>query len=1169
MKLGRLPYVLAGAAACAAALLAAGVTAVAQPASDPVALVNTFVGTSHAPDADNAYMFPGADAPLGMVQWSPDTPTHTPSAGYTYADTAITGFSLTHLSGAGCDIYGDFRFLPTVGAVTDPVHAQQPFAHASESASPGAYAVTLGDPAIRTELTVTQRSGLGAFTFPATAQANLLIDTSSDQAGVSDAHFAIVSAHEISGSATSGAFCGMPNTFTIYFDAQFDHDFTSFGTWQGTSVTPDGPESSGPHSGGWVRFDTTRNRTVKVKVAVSFVSVAGARTNIAAEAKTWDLGTVRAATAKTWRALLSRVRIAGGTTAEQRTFYTALYHVLLHPNVFSDADGRYAGFDGKVHVVPAGHVQYANVSDWDIYRTQLPLLALLMPHETSDVVRTLLDDAHQGGWLPRWPAANDYTGVMAGDSSDPIIAGAYAFGARDFDYRAALAAMRKGATDTTSEPGHGWYEERTGLAEYLTRGYVVNAHTTSVSPVPNGASETLEYALDDFSIARFALAQHDAATYREFMRRSQNWTTLFDTETGLITPRDADGAFVQTPIKSGGQSGFQEGNAYQYTWMIPHDLGGLVTAMGGPAKAVAKLDAFFTKLNAGPSQPYAWLGNEPSIVSPWTYLYANDPAGEERVARQALTTLYNDTPEGLPGNDDLGTMSAWWLWNAIGLYPINPSVPVLLVGSPLFTSVDLDSPTGLHLHVRAPQAADANPYVQSLRVGGAPTTRSWVALPAHGDLRLDYVLGAAPSAWGTAVSDAPPSYPAGPLAFPPATSAAFAPPAPVVLTPGTPSTLSVAVANTGTTNVGVTWSAQVPPQLTLTPASGAIAAAAHGGGAQRVTVTADPSLDAGLYDIPIAGRADNGALLARAVVVAQVARPGKPLPFGYIANFSDGTILAIDPRTRAYGAPVAVEAAPGGVALSPDGTRLYVANQGANSISVVDTASSKVVATVKVGKVPAGITVSPDGKTVWFAIWGDDAVQSITAATLAVSDPIPVGTQPEGVVITPDGSTVYVADKGSNEVTPIDARSHVKGTPFAAGRKPEGLAIAPDGSVLYAADSDGNTVTVVDLATKAVAATIPVGKTPIALGLSPDGALLYVANSGSGSVTPIDTRTRTARRAIHVGEGPFDVKFTRDGSTAFVVNTGDNECVPIDVATGKVGPSLPTGNFPIALVLPR
>ncbi|HEY5424933.1 MAG TPA: GH92 family glycosyl hydrolase, partial [Candidatus Tumulicola sp.] len=746
-------------------------TAAASPA--PAGLVDPFVGTSGTKIGGPIDTFPGADVPFGMVQWSPDTPSQNAGGGYEYGDREITRFSLTHLSGPGCSVFGDFAVLPTTGSVSDPRAAKQPFSHAGETAAPGAYSVVVGNPGIRAELAVTTRTGLGRFTFPPSAQANLLLNVASNQAGVTAAHVRVDSPTQISGDASSGFFCGMPDRYTVYFVARFDRPFASHGTWENARVSPGGGAASGPASGAYVTFDTTRDPQVRMKIGLSFVSSGGAAKNLDAENPGWDIDAVRAAATAAWNGMLSRVDATGGTPAERRTFYTALYHALLHPNVVSDVDGRYAGFDNRVHRAQRGRTEYANYSDWDIYRTEIPLLALLAPTQTSDMMQSLVDADKQEGWLPRWPLVNGPTSVMGGDSIDPVIAGAYAFGARNFDVHAALAGMVKGASTTAGAPAQRWYVPRWELNDdYLRRGYVVNTHTTSVAPVPNGASETLEYALDDFSIARFARAVGDRRVARAFARRGSNWATLFDRSSGWIAPRDAAGAFMHTAIGENGQSGFQEGNAAQYTWMVPQDLRDLIGGMGGRPAAVAKLDAFFTQIDAGQDKPYAWLGNEPSLGAPWVYLSAGAPWRTQAIVRQAITTLYADAPDGIPGNDDLGTMSAWYVWSAIGLYPANPAVRGFDVGSPLFSRVVVRSPDGPVIDVEAPNAGTNAPYVRALHVNGTLTQNTWVALPMHAALKLDFDLATtAGTAWGSDPNDAPPSYAAVPVTFPPSSSA--------------------------------------------------------------------------------------------------------------------------------------------------------------------------------------------------------------------------------------------------------------------------------------------------------------------------------------------------------------------------------------------------------------
>ena len=1143
---------------------------------DPAILVDPFIGTGGlAAFGDNnegqTADFPGAAAPFGMIDWSPDTPTQPTSSGYWYHDSAITGFSLTHVSGAGCSIFGDFDVLPTEGPISDPAHAQQPFTHIGEDASPGYYAVTIGTAPIRVQLTTTARTGLGSFTFSGGSRGNVLVNVSSDQAGVTDAQFDVVSDHEIAGYASSGSFCGMPNTFTVYFYAEFDQPFAAHGTWDHSALTDGSSSVRGTNVGGYLTFDTAKDPTVKVRTAISYVSIAGARANLAAEGKSWDVFAVRRQTAAAWRALLGEVAVRGNTLAERRMFYTALYHTFLDPNLFSDADGSYRGFDDRVHRDPRGHAEYANFSGWDTYRTTMALQALLAPRESSDMIQSLVHAAQQGGWLPKWPVANGYTGVMGGDAADPLIAGAYVFGARDFDTRAALAAMIKGATDAGSPPGQGWYRERPGLEDYLRLGYVINGRTTSVSNEPNGASETLEYALDDFAIARFARAIGDQSAYARFMKRAANWTALFNSATGLVAPRDATGAFEQQPLTPNGQSGFQEGDAWQYTWMVPQSLGLLVRALGGRAAAVSRLDAYLSSLNEGQSLPFAWMGNQPSFGDDWVYLWAGAPYRQQLVTREILTALYTPSPDGIPGNDDLGSMSAMWAWEAIGFYPVNVSVRDLELGAPLFTRVSIRTPNGLHVEIQAPQAADDVPYVASLRVNGRSTQKTWISLPQRGTLQLTYVLSRSPNvAWGAAPQDSPPTYVWGPALFPPSTTASLQMPlATVLLQRGESGRLQFLLANDGG-NVAVNahWTARAPPGLALTPSTGSLYVGPYSHNADATTVLASAGAAAGWYDVGLTGSTRSGALLQRVFAPVRVTVAGEHPPTAYAADYQGNTITPIDPRTQAFGTPVTVDANPIGVAVSPDGSRVYVANNTSNDVSVVDARAGTLVTNVSAGSAPTGIAVSPDGSTIWLTNSGDNTLQTIDAKTLVASGAIAVGMRPGAIVISPDGGTVYVVGQGSADVTPVDARSRKALAPIAVGARPAGIAISSDGKRLFVVNNlSRGTVSVVDLQRRSIAATIPVGMRPRGIALSPNGALLYVTNVAAGTITPIDAQSLGAGAPIAVGDRPYDVVFTPDGRTALVADRDDNDVTFIDVASGRVRGRVQAGNNPFGLAI--
>jgi predicted alpha-1,2-mannosidase len=1139
--------------------------------SSTISFVNPFIGTSGTQIGGPIDTFPGATMPFGMIAWSPDTPSMPAGGGYDYGDHEITGFSLTHLSGPGCNVFGDIGVLPTVAAIGDPAEAKQAYSHSSEQASPGWYAVSVGNPETRVELTVTERSALGRFTFPATGKANLLFKVSSDQAGVTGASVRVVGARELVGSATSGSFCGMPDKFTVYFVAQFDRDFSSFGTWRNGRVSPGTRLQEGPGTGAWVTFDAQQNHVVEARVAISYVSVKGAEVNLRAEGTDWNLEQVRERARGAWEELFKRLTVEGGTKNEQETLYTALYHSLLSPNIYSDVTGLYRGFDGKVHHVRAGHIEYANFSGWDVYRTLIPLQALLVPHRESDMMQSLVDAAQQGGWLPKWALVNGYTNVMGGDSADPIIAGAYAFGARDFDVNGALDAMVKGASDTTSPPGQGWYVERPGLGEYLKRGYVVNVHTTSVSPVPNGASVTLEYALDDFSISEFAHAIGNEAVYHKFLKQSENWATLFNTFTGEIAPRGPSGAFQSNPITEDGQSGFQEGNAAQYTWMVPQDLRDLVRGMGGRAAARKRLDTFFTHLNAGQSEPYSWLGNEPSLGSPWTYLSAGAPWRTQEIVRRAILSLYNTTPAGLPGNDDLGAMSSWYIWCAIGLYPQNSAVRALDVGSPLFREVRLESPGGVTIEIHAPEAADSRPYVHGLRVNGEATQKNWVALPEHGTLRLDFSLAAEPDTnWGTAPEDAPPSYSESKVSFPQATGAAMELPArSLAVTPGSAGSLrlDILAAEDGGPQ-RVKWRAVAPAGLTVRPDSGTSLNDAGETHPIPLSVSASDNLAAGYYDVWFEGTAANGALLDPVMAAIRVARAGQVIPLAYVLNFRGSSVTPVDLVTEAAGAPIPVGREPEAAVMSPDGRRLYVADQGDGVVSVIDTASEEVAAKAKAGSQLTGIAITPDGKTMWVADGRGGAVVPIDATTMKVGKPVRVGRFPVGVVMANDGAMLYTVDAGSDSVTPVDLRTRVAEAAIAVGPRPGGAAITADGKQLYLTDSGSNSVTVIDLASRKVVSNIPVGVRPRAIAITPDSRTVWVANSGTDSITPVDTATQQAGTPIVVGGHPSGIVFSKDGRKAFVAILEDNACVPVDLASRTVGKPIRVGDVPVAITGP-
>lgn len=770
-----------------AALAAAGLCAPASAAgraalvTSAATVVNPFIGTSNQADD-----FPGADVPFGMVQWSPDTPSRPSGGGYEYNDSSITGFSLTHIAGPGCGAAGDVPVLPTVGAVN--TGATDAFSHANESASAGSYKVTLNNQ-VTTELTTTTRSGMARFTFPSSSQANLIFKLTGSQNGASSTQFTKVSNTEVSGQVTSGHFCGAGNTYSVYFDMVFDKPFAAQGssaakasagapsktgkTSKNAAETPNRPvlhgevpgtaaaratkggsSAAAAASNGYVTFDTTADRVVQAKVGVSYVSVANATANRAAENTGWDFDATRTAAQNSWNSVLGRVQIAGGTAAQQQSFYTALYHSLLHPNVISDTNGQYYGFDGRTHTVDAGHTaEYANYSGWDIYRSQAQLEALVAPQIASDTAQSMVDDYAQTGIFPKWSENNGESYVMVGDPADAIIADYYAFGAKGFDTATALSDMVRQASTANND--------RPGLNYLDSPGYMPHDGSYGCCNFYGPVATTLEYNTADFALSAFAGALGDTANQKTYATRAQGWRNVLNPSSGFVEPRNAGGSWTGGFDPTSGTD-MVEADSWIYTGMVPFNVGGLARAKGGNTAMNHYLDTVLRSYTG--DKGYAWVGNEPSIELPWEYDYTGQPYKTQGTVRAIQDQIWANTPGGLAdGNDDLGAMSAWYVWSALGMYPETPGTSDLALGSPMFTQAVVTLPSGKTLTINGNGAADNAPYVQSATWNGtawnnayAPTT----AITAGGTLGYD--LGTtANTSWATGASAAPPSYAGG------------------------------------------------------------------------------------------------------------------------------------------------------------------------------------------------------------------------------------------------------------------------------------------------------------------------------------------------------------------------------------------------------------------------
>ncbi|MFI9246816.1 GH92 family glycosyl hydrolase [Streptomyces sp. NPDC053086] len=869
---------------------------------DPTGYVDPLIGTSGGGD-----VFPGAVVPFGMLSWSPEntrgdaTRTAAPG-GYQYDATRIRGFSLTHMSGTGCaGGSGDIPFFPYAGEVTsspasdtkDAVYASG-FSHADETAEPGHYAVGLAS-GVTADLTATAHTGSARFTFPAGKPASLLVRTANSEVGSQDSTVTIdPDTRTISGSVTSGNFCGYLDPegqrayYTVYFTARFDRAFTSVGTWHDDRLEPGSRRTSGgtggfshggrpvagKGAGGYVEF-APGDGPVNVKVGISYVGREAAEANLAAEnppGRTFDA--VRAAARRAWRERLGAIRVGGGTDAERTTFYTALYHALLHPNVISDADGRYRGADGRVHTVGRGHqAQYGTFSGWDVYRDQVQLLTLLNPRTGSDIAQSLYELARQnGGVWDRWLHGASGTHVMNGDPSPTALAGIRAFGGTDFDLRGALASLTRAATVPTegdlSSAGKPVLSvgQRPSLDKYLKLHYM-----PSVSNAWGGAAETLEMSTADFALSQLARAAGKKDTATSFAHRAQWWQNTFniaaDPGGGYIAGRTADGSWV-TGFTPATGSGFVEGTAAQYTWMVPHDPAGLFAAMGGRDEALARLDDFFHDADGGwaftgSGGTKSELDNEPSINVPYLYDYAGAPYKAQETVRAAMRRLWTTRPGGIPGNDDLGAMSAWYVFSALGMYPQVPSRAELVLASPLFDRIEIDRPHGNDISIRATGAAADAPYIRSLKVNGRAGDRPW--LPAsfvRDGGRLDYTLSSVPDrGWGA--DSPPPSFRDGEQPYQIGVG-----PTTATLAPGDSTKVGIRARSlTGGAGPGVRFRVETPAGVTAVPAEGTVT-----DGAQEITLTAARDAPQGFADVKVT--VTSGDLAYSQPVSLTVAAPG-------------------------------------------------------------------------------------------------------------------------------------------------------------------------------------------------------------------------------------------------------------------------------------------------------
>ncbi|MCA1591938.1 MAG: GH92 family glycosyl hydrolase [Acidobacteria bacterium] len=714
----------------------------AQRPQPLIAYADPFVGTENGGN-----IVPGAQIPFGFVHVSPDTVNPT-TAGYNSYEN-ILGFSQTHVSGTGgASKYGNFLTTPLVGKLrVNNLGSPKD----EEAASPGYYTVRLTRSDVKAELTATRLVAMHRYTYPASELSHLLIEASSviqpetGNDSIKNPHpvdcwVRVIAPNRIEGT---GNFVGGWNQspYTIHFSAEFDRPFRAFGTWRDNRIEEGtAAASSEGRVGAYATFDTTGNQTVQMKIGVSFISPEKAHANLLHEIPRWDFDGVRRQAEAAWESALGQIKVEGGTQEQRRIFYTALYRSHYMPH---DLTGENAWWDSSE---PHYEDFYAI---WDTFRTHFPLLTLIQPERERDMVRSLVDTYAHTGWMPdsRIAGANGMT--QGGSNGDVVVADALAKGVTGIDYRKAYDALVRNAEVDSPRP---LYEGR-AVSEYKRLGYVSMNY-------PRSASRTMEYAYDDFCIAQVAQALGHTADAQKYLERSRNWMNLWNDETRSIRPRYADGRWLAPFVASHfypdkeysyWDAPFYEGSGYMYGTYVPHDAQGLIKKLGGDDPFVKWLDAFFD--NPPTRDPSFNKGlynhnNEPDFLTAFLYIHAGRPSHTQERVRRILATEYTTGRGGLPGNDDSGAMSSWYVWSAIGLYP-NAGQPFYYISSPLFQRSTINLGGGRTFNIEAPESSETNLYVQSATLDGRALDRAWLK---HEEIarggRLVLRMGATPSAWG-------------------------------------------------------------------------------------------------------------------------------------------------------------------------------------------------------------------------------------------------------------------------------------------------------------------------------------------------------------------------------------------------------------------------------------
>ena len=711
--------------------------------------VNPFIGTD-----EDGHTFPGAVVPFGMVQLSPDNGEHGYNwcSGYHYSSKTIRGFSHTHYSGTGAEDLGDISIFPLINREPSPVTVTSEFSHEDEMASPGYYSVLLKTFNIKAELTATVHCGLHCYTFPESKNATIKIDLgigNGTEAKVGhngdlplECNFKKINNNTVVGFRRSIGFVGER---CVYFAVRTSKPIEDVTIFADTVRVNSKTEGRAVKVVSVLSFPATKSGDkLFVKVAISSANAEGALAGLE-EIRDWNFEAVKKSASDAWEAELSKIKVTSEDRTFLETFYTAVYHCYFAPFRFDDALGNYTGADKKIY---HGQDIYTLSSLWDTFRAEAPLFTLTQTHRQPAIINSFLEFYKQHGLLPSWELYFNEANVMPGYHAVPIIADAILKGIKGFDYDVAYDAMKVTANEDIRESDF-----------YRQYGYVPD----DLDPRQRGVTKTVEYAFDDWCIAQVAKSRNNQKDYNEFLKRSGYWKNVFDNSIGFVRPKDSKGRWI-LPFNPKESIGFQEGNAWIYSWYVPQDVYGLIQAMGGPEKFTLKLDSLYN----APDPPRSGLknngyyglsefSNEPSHHVPYLYSYVGRPWQTAERVNHIETRFYTSLPNGLCGNDDCGQMSAWYVLSSIGFYPVNPANGEYVFGSPLASTTDIDLGNGRHFNIKAENLNKQNIYIQKAALNGVPYTHSYIN---HSDIvkggELVLYMGNKPSeTWGIKAEDMP------------------------------------------------------------------------------------------------------------------------------------------------------------------------------------------------------------------------------------------------------------------------------------------------------------------------------------------------------------------------------------------------------------------------------